>query len=371
MKVCIHPDDSAVKLDSEHTRLSALLEISEAIVSTLEPPGLFAAITTSLRRVLRHEFGQLYLYDPDVGQLRTRALHFPNGKGLVREGMLVPIEGTPAGWVFTNHQPMRMDRPDGHGAPNETVKRLLAEGVRSGCCVPLACRGHVLGVLSVGSRREAAFSERDEKFLYSVADQFAIAIESALVRRVCMGEIHLFHELIRPYEREIYRIAYSVVRNPSDAEDIAQETLLKAMTHIHQLRSLDRFGSWLLRVAINEARMRKRKYRRALHDSFDTVPDDDGRCSSLAERWPDHRPIPSEVLEQRELKRTLAGAVACLPKIYREVCLLHHIEGLPTASTAVLLGTTVSVVKTRAHRARARLRDQLPELSVTTPREVH
>lgn len=183
--------------------------------------------------------------------------------------------------------------------------------------------------------------------------------ERQLVRRVSNGELHLFHELIRPYEREVYRVVCSVVRNPADAEEVAQETFLKAMTRIHQLRSLDRFGPWLFQVAINEARMRKRKYRRSLHDSFDSTPDDDGACSSLAERWPDHRPLPSDVLEQEELKRSLAAALASLPPIYREVCILHHIEELPSTVTSALLGISVSAVKTRAHRARARLKEQL------------
>lgn len=183
--------------------------------------------------------------------------------------------------------------------------------------------------------------------------------ERQLVQRVCNGEIHLFHELIRPYEREVYRVVYSVVRNPADAEEVAQETFLKAMTRIHQLKSADRFGPWLFQIAINEARMRRRKYRRSLHDSFEATPDGNGPCTSLAERWPDHRPLPLEILEQEELKRSVADALAALPQIYREVCLLHHIEELPSTVTSALLGISVSAVKTRAHRARARLKERL------------
>jgi formate hydrogenlyase transcriptional activator len=176
----LNSDSTTQELERERARLQLLLEVNNAIISKLELPELFAAITTALRRILRHEFSQLYLYDPEIQQLHTRALCFPNGKGLVYEGMIVPIEGTPAGWVYTNGKPMRMDRPDAVRTPNDIVDRLLEEGVISGCCVPLVCHDHVLGVLSVGSSREAAFSLGDEELLCTVAGQFAIAIENAL-----------------------------------------------------------------------------------------------------------------------------------------------------------------------------------------------
>ncbi len=83
--------------------------------------------------------------------------------------------------------------------------------------------------------------------------------EAALIARITAGEKTLCHELIRPYEHMVYLAAYSVLRNPADAEEVAQETLLKALTKLRQLRAGDRFKGWVLQIAFNEARKRRPK----------------------------------------------------------------------------------------------------------------
>ena len=90
--------------------------------------------------------------------------------------------------------------------------------------------------------------------------------EATLIARILAGEKALFHELIRPYERAVYLAAYSVLRNPADAEEVAQEALLKALTNLHQLRADDKFKAWLLQIAFNEARMRLRKDHKHLYE---------------------------------------------------------------------------------------------------------
>src|SRR5208337_5455373 len=88
------------------------------------------------------------------------------------------------------------------------------------------------------------------------AEQFE---EEALIRRVRDGEHELFYHLVRPYERRVYAAAFAILRNEADAEDAAQEAVLKAFKHIRQFRAEARFSTWLIQITVNEARMRKRK----------------------------------------------------------------------------------------------------------------
>src|SRR6202047_5638326 len=88
------------------------------------------------------------------------------------------------------------------------------------------------------------------------AEQFN---EEMLIRRVLAGEHELFYELIRPYERRVYAAAFAILRNEADADDVAQEAVLKAFTHIRQFRAEARFSTWLIQITVNEARMRRRK----------------------------------------------------------------------------------------------------------------
>ena len=83
--------------------------------------------------------------------------------------------------------------------------------------------------------------------------------EQELIRRVQAGEKERFYELIKPYERRVYSAAYSVLRNEAEAEDAAQEALLKALSHIGQFRAEARFSTWLIQITVNEALMRRRK----------------------------------------------------------------------------------------------------------------
>src|SRR5271166_4788992 len=86
------------------------------------------------------------------------------------------------------------------------------------------------------------------------AEQFH---EETLIRRVCDGEHELFYELIRPYERRVYAAAFAILRNEADAEDVAQEAVLKAFKHIRQFRADARFSTWLIQITVNDARTRR------------------------------------------------------------------------------------------------------------------
>ena len=100
--------------------------------------------------------------------------------------------------------------------------------------------------------------------------------EERLIRRIRNGEPELFYELIRPYERRVYATAFAITRNESDAEDVAQEALLKAFKHLDQFRSEARFSTWLIQITVNEARMRKRRERSSMVEPIEDRQDDEG-----------------------------------------------------------------------------------------------
>jgi RNA polymerase sigma-70 factor (ECF subfamily) len=181
--------------------------------------------------------------------------------------------------------------------------------------------------------------------------------EEILIRRVRGGEHELFYELIRPHERRVYAAALAILRNESDAEDAAQEAILKAFKNLGQFRSQARFSTWLIQIAVNEARMRRRKYQTSLVDPTFEQQDEEGNYTPRD--FADWREIPSEALERKEIRQALARALASLGEIYREVFLLRDVEHLSIEETARALGISTANVKTRLLRARLMLRDLL------------
>ena len=183
--------------------------------------------------------------------------------------------------------------------------------------------------------------------------------EPALIERIRQGERALFHELIRPYERGVYLAAYSILRNEADAEEVAQESILKAFMHLGQLREEEKFKSWLLLIVVNEARMRRRKDRRHLYESVDDPGTESEEGEFMPRQFADWREIPSESLERAEVRTAVNRALASLPGIYREVFVLRDVEHLTVTETAQALDISVAAVKTRLHRARLQMREQL------------
>ena len=181
--------------------------------------------------------------------------------------------------------------------------------------------------------------------------------EAALIERVCKGDNDLFYELIRPYERRVYSAAMAILRNPADAEDVAQEAILKAFRHIRQFRAEARFSTWLVQIAVNEARMRRRKEHADLMETIADQRDEQGNYTPRD--FADWREIPSESLERKEIREKLAEALASLGVIYREVFVLRDIEHLSIEETAQALRISAASVKTRLLRARLMLRDRL------------
>ena len=185
-------------------------------------------------------------------------------------------------------------------------------------------------------------------------------LEAELIRRICAGEKELFYQLIQPYERSVYLTALGITRDEWEAEDIAQDTFLKAFRALPNFRFESRFSTWLERIAINEGRMRLRRQR-----NHKSEPLNDDECDTedytplLLSDW---REIPSEALERTEIQKTLERALLQLPKGYREVIVLRDIKELSIAETAEMLGLTAGSVKTRLLRARLKMRDLIAPL---------
>lgn len=183
--------------------------------------------------------------------------------------------------------------------------------------------------------------------------------QATLIERVLGGEPEAFYELVRPHERTIHGMAFSILNDEADAAEVAQEAILKAFKALGQFRHEAKFSTWIVQIVINEARTRLRRYRRHLHDSLDEVGrvDEDGDC--VPRDFADWREIPSEALQTSELRRALSEALTSLPPKYRQVLILRDIQHLSTAECAQLLEITEDSVKTRLLRARLMMREEL------------
>jgi RNA polymerase sigma-70 factor, ECF subfamily len=184
----------------------------------------------------------------------------------------------------------------------------------------------------------------------------ALAQEMEWIARILRGERDLFHELIRPYERVVFLTAVSVLRDSTEAEDAAQEAMIKAYRGLASFRGDAKFSTWLTTITLNEARSRLRKSGRVKVESLDDTEEDQDYTPFLVADW---REIPSETLEREELAQHIQSAIEGLPPSYREVFLLRDKEEMSIEEIAQALGVTANLVKVRLFRARMMLQKQL------------
>jgi RNA polymerase sigma-70 factor (ECF subfamily) len=184
-------------------------------------------------------------------------------------------------------------------------------------------------------------------------------LESELIQRVLGKQHEAFRELVRPCEHSVFMATHAILKNESDAEDAAQEAILKAFTNLAKFRGDSKFSTWLVRIATNEALMKLRKERRhKLHDSLDDGREDE-KGNYVPRDFADWREIPSEALQTKELRQALSRALACLTPKHREVLVLRDVQHFTIEETAKRLGIGKSAVKTRLLRARLQMRDAL------------
>jgi RNA polymerase sigma-70 factor, ECF subfamily len=183
------------------------------------------------------------------------------------------------------------------------------------------------------------------------------AYEAELIQRIKSGEHDLFYRLIQPYERRVYAAALAILRNEADAEDVTQDSILKAFRHLSQFRGEAKFSTWLLQITVNEARMRKRRMTARAMESISETQNDEG--DYIPREFADWREIPSESLERSEVRSALVEALSSLGEKYRSVFVLRDIQHLTIDETAKVLDISPGSVKTRLLRARLMLRDFL------------
>src|SRR5271155_1381135 len=170
--------------------------------------------------------------------------------------------------------------------------------------------------------------------------------EQDLIASVQRGQHELFYELVRPYERRVYAAALAILRNETDAEDAAQEAMLKAFANIRQFRAEARFSTWLIQITVNEALMRRRRERTVVMEGIDERRNSEEQADYAPREFADWREIPYEALERKEVRQKLAQALASLDRKYREVFMLRDVEQLNIQETAKTLGISIASVKT-------------------------
>ena len=214
----------------QRDRLQVVLDVTNAMVGSLDLRQLFQAVSESLRRLIRHEYASLVLYDPAKGQLRMEALDFPGGKSQIHEVRLSSLEDSPAADAMRTRQPLLLNRLDVERFPSEIVRRLLAEGLQSAICVPLVRGDRALGTLNVASMRDAAFAPHDVELLTQIGNELAIAVENALAFRqieelknkLAEEKLYLEDEIRTEYDfEEIVGESQSLKRVLHDLETVA------------------------------------------------------------------------------------------------------------------------------------------------------
>jgi RNA polymerase sigma-70 factor (ECF subfamily) len=181
--------------------------------------------------------------------------------------------------------------------------------------------------------------------------------EAAIVAQARLGNTGAFNELLRRYERKIFRLALHITQNREDAEDVLQESFLKAYEHLDQFQGQSKFYTWIVRIAVNQALMKLRKRKSDRSVSLDETIDtgEDNLTREIA-AWDEN---PEQQYSRDELQRILTSSIDGLAPIYRAVFVLRDIDGLSTEEAAEALELSVPAVKSRLLRARLQLREKL------------
>lgn len=162
----------------EKQRLQVLLRTSTSVASSLDVRQTFPMISACVRQFQQHEFASLLLRDEARGVLQRHVLDFPLSKGMLSADTVASLDDSPAGRALQARTPMIFSRDELAAFETRLTSELLAEGIKSLCCIPLITSKEVLGTLNLGSTKENAFKAEDFGLLRQVADQIAAALEN-------------------------------------------------------------------------------------------------------------------------------------------------------------------------------------------------
>jgi RNA polymerase sigma-70 factor (ECF subfamily) len=180
-----------------------------------------------------------------------------------------------------------------------------------------------------------------------------------LIQAINSGQTEKFHDLVKRYEQKLYNFSLRMCRNPSDAEDMIQDTFLNVFRYLKNFRYETKFKNWLYKVAASTCIKKRRKSKFAPDKELsldEFLPNDEAETPEQAPEW---AMLPLDKLLNEELSSVINKTILALPKKYRVVIVLRDIEGFSTAETAQILNLSPSNVKVRLHRARLYLRDKL------------
>jgi RNA polymerase sigma-70 factor, ECF subfamily len=176
--------------------------------------------------------------------------------------------------------------------------------------------------------------------------------DEQIVEQVLGGATAMFEIIMRRYNQRLYRVAYSILRDANEAEDVVQDAYVRAYQHLNQFAGRAKFSTWLTRIAVHESLARVRRNGRYTDLEEDVMPDADAAYFAPA-------PDPEQLAWQAQVRALLESAIKALPAQYRTVVMMRDVEGMSTAEAAECLDITEENAKVRLHRARAMLRDEL------------
>ena len=243
------------QLKEQHDRLKLLLDVNNTVVSALDLRELINAVSASLRHLVPHEYASISLYDAETQRLHIHALDFPLSKGMLTEGLSVPVQGTPTGRALTTRQPVFINSGEIEQFGSDLAGRILAEGLKSALCLPLIAHGRPLGTLTVASLREENFPQKDAELLQHVANQIAIGVENALAYRRVVDQANKLTEE-KLYLQDEIRTEYNF------EEIIGESAALKQI--LNQLKTVAPTDSTIL--VLGETGTGKELMARAIHN---------------------------------------------------------------------------------------------------------
>jgi len=186
---------------------------------------------------------------------------------------------------------------------------------------------------------------------------------TSLIDRLRSGDAVALEEVMEQFAPRVHRLAYGITRNQADAEEVVQDVFLRLFRKIDAFEGRSALGTWIYRIAVNTALIKRRGKRATLEvlleDHLPTFRDDGHREGDRAMLLADWSDTPEDELLSRETRETVRHMIAGLPDHYRVVLLLRDMEELSNEETAEILNDTVASVKSRLHRARMALREQL------------
>jgi RNA polymerase sigma-70 factor (ECF subfamily) len=180
--------------------------------------------------------------------------------------------------------------------------------------------------------------------------------DANLIQRAQANDRAAFNEIVLRYKSKIYNYIRRMVQSASDAEDLTQETFVRAYLSIHSFQSKASLNTWLFRIATNLCIDFRRKQKSHVSPLSLSTEDEEGEC---VREIPDMGFDPQRVLLNRELGKRLEEALSSLPDKLRTALLLYDIEGLPYDEIAQIIGIPLGTVKSRIYHARLQMREAL------------